>query len=74
MEYSCDAYPELLNVLRDHEDKSYGIVPMDFVGRNGRVYESITAIADIKYSVMCCNVYTQPLIEQIVKNNDKFKY
>lgn len=74
VEYTCDAYPELLNVLRNHDDKSYGIVPMDFVGRNGRVYEGISAMADIKYAVMCCNVYTQPLIEQIVKNNDKFKY
>lgn len=58
-------YPKILNVMENTPNKTFGVVPMDYVGRDGYVRESLKLT---KYEV-----HTPPLVECLIKSNDLLK-
>lgn len=71
--FSSDVYPMLLDVLlKTPETITYGIVPMDFIGRsNSLIFEELSFVISREQTKW--NVNTRDLIKQIVKSNDVFK-
>lgn len=84
VQFSHYVYPEILKALKkeEYERKTYGIVPMDYIGRDDYILEDYALWSNIEDtfnygSDSGTNVYwtvnTRDLIEQIVKSNDIFK-
>lgn len=84
VQFSHYVYPEILNALKkeEYERKTYGIVPMDYIGRDDYILEDYALWSNIEDTFNYGpdsgnNVYwtvnTRDLIEQIVKSNDIFK-
>lgn len=62
--FTHKVYGPLYNILQNTKGKTFGVVPMDFVGRNDNVVESIRFFHSYK-------VETKPLLERIVKSNNE---
>ena len=84
VQFSHYVYPEILKALKkeEYKRKTYGIVPMDYIGREDYILEDYALWSNIKdvYSIgpdavtsPLWTVNTRDLIEQIVKSNDIFK-
>ena len=82
VQFSHFVYPEITNVMRkkEYERKTYGIVPMDYIGREDAIFEEYSAWQGIKNTFDFQYTYqdywtvnTRDLIEQIVRSNDIFK-
>ena len=84
VQFSHYVYPEILKALKkeEYKRKTYGIVPMDYIGREDYILEDYALWSNIEDtfnygSDSGNNVYwtvnTRDLIEQIVKSNDIFK-
>lgn len=84
VQFSHYVYPEILKALKkeEYKRKTYGIVPMDYIGREDYILEDYALWSNIEDtfnygSDSGNNVYwtvnTRDLIEQIIKSNDIFK-
>ena len=77
VQFSNQVYPVITNTLRkkEYERKTYGIVPMDYIGREDEITEELSIVFPLyDYSDKTSwKVNTRDLIEQIVKSNDIFK-
>lgn len=62
--FTHKVYGPLYEILKNAKGKTFGVVPMDFVGRNDKVVESIRIFHSYK-------VETRSLLERIVESNNE---
>ena len=70
VEYSSDAYPKFLDILnKQPKNITYGIVPMDFIGRDDKVRESA---ALTYFHVNSISLTNQIIYSNIIFLKDQF--